>query len=747
MNLSETIQLTGGSMSDLTTKLIDITSQTKIPAFNLTGECTPKFDPLKLSLGLETNGYISVFNTEDDKDDLDNTVPNAYPVVGAPNAMIRYDLSSKLSAMAGYTFKMLDFDIDTNQSILLSYYKIHRNEKILQDAILSDAVSFRFIYSSEDILSLEKNEGLAVQFDGKISANLKVSASDVYSATLSALAKKFSMATGASAKFETGASLSFSVTISDNFKVFIQRKAEDNFLVTINKVVSNTKKAKVEIGITAQLADEDGDLKEFTNKILDSILGESVALIDDLIDNKLNNLSATEITLLTTIFQRINLPIDFSNWGLIKKEYEAYKTKVVSEVVDVLKEKLSIGFSFEYQRIGSTNTLFKANFTTEAIRQNLRNIVMVKPSALEGKQGISISEYLLSNSSETSRKFGFALQFGDFKAYWKNDLDMKTNETLNKINEQKLIVFTGQKTHSHGSKNATKWFYNIKAQMKGPMTKPTMADFDYSSTLHWENQQKKTTKEELYDFVDMGYIWKCIPETGYYDAFGKISAFIHGKKNVKFSCHINVPQLIMKAIIEAMAAPKQGAIERALSDTMAHYSNWVRKNVTDMSIYDQVWSVYLKEDNESRENYKDWAVISYNNLIVKNKSLAEWEEGYNTLEVQNDSGYQSFVGIIENNNIGKRIVGFTSAMNKLDSEIDGNVVYSKNLMEHFFLNTDDLVISNGANKLFNIAFLGRYFLNTAEKLGLLNKVESFMTIEYQNKDEKTEVMTYVKNKV
>lgn len=747
MNLSENIQLSGGQLSDLNKKLIDVTFPSKTPVFSLTGSYKPEFDALKLSLGLEANGYVSVFNSEDDKDELGNIIPNAYPVIGVPNSMIRYDLNSKLNASAGYTVKMLDFDFDTEQSILLSYYRIHKNDDTLQKAILDDMLSFKFIYSSEDILLLEKNEGLVVQFDGKISANLKVSASDVYSATLSALAKKFSMATGASAKFEAGASLSFSVTIYDNFKVFVQRKTEDNFLVTINKVVSNTKKAKVEIGITAQLADEDKDLKELTNKILDSMLGESVALIDDLIDNKLNNLSATEITLLTTVFKLINLPIDFSNGGLIKKEYEDYKTKFVSEVVEVLKEKLSIGFTFEYQRTDSTNTLFKANFTSEAIRQNLRNIVMLNPSALEGKQGISISEYLLSNSSETSRKFGFALQFGDFKAYWKNDRDMKTSDTLNKINKQALVVFTGQKTHSHGLWNETKWFFNFKAQMKDPIANPTMADFDYSSTIHWENQQKNTTKEELYDFVDMGYIWKCIPKTGYYDEFGKISAFIHGKKNVKFSCHINIPEVKMKAIIEAMAAPEQGTIERALSDTMAHYSNWARKNVTDMSIYDQIWSVYLKEDNESRENYKDWAVIGHNNLIAKNKSLAEWEEGYNTLEVQNDSGYQSFVGIIENNDIGEMIIGFTSAMNKLNSEIKGNIAYSKNLIEHFFLNTDDLVISAGANKLFNIAFLGRYFLNTADMLGLANEIESFMTIEYQNKDEKTEVITYVMNKV
>lgn len=94
----------------------------------------------------------------------------------------------------------------------------------------------------------------------------------------------------------------------------------------------------------------------------------------------------------------------------------------------------------------------------------------------------------------------------------------------------------------------------------------------------------------------------------------------------------------------------------------------------------------------------------------------------------------------------REIESFSTAMKKLYFAISTETPYSKNLMKYIFQRSDDLIHSDGVNKLFNITFLGRYLMNTAENLRLLNDIESFMTVEYPNKEGKTELITFTMRK-
>lgn len=682
----------------------------------------------------------TVFNSNDDTDDLGN-YSNPFTATGMGNILLRYDLSTILKESIAGTFKSIGANIDADQDLTLSFYKIHSGTHKLQKALLQDLTSVKTIYSDEDILSLAVNEGLAVTFNGSLNAGINLTYSDVFTGTLSQLLKSLPEGTDVSGSVDAGASLNCSVKIADNFKVFIQKKKEDEYSVNINKSKSNTAAASAEIGISTHWDKDENSFSSFMESIFTALFGQSVSNVNKWVNTGLSNLGETEKALLTKVIQRIKIFDEVElNDDIIQIQYQKYKDQILEKTKGIIVKKLEVGVSYEYQKASKTNTVFKATLSGKAVKENLKDILLMKVDALENNNDVKIENYIFSKSTAITNKLGFQLSIGKFEAHWSNEQEFKCDVEEDKLNKTNKITFSAQRSHDQGARNQKKWHFNFAGQTKGSAGIPaTMNDFTYSATLHWEDKERKTNASELADFVEMGMIWNCI-EADFDETCEKIATKIEGKKDVKFSCEVNLPAKEMTTLIPLIDQTSQTKYIISLCNAMPHYSNTWRKKVTDLSIYACLWKLYL--ENGSNGAADRYASLCDEQLKMRYPVLAEWEYSFCDGNTTKDQGYESFIGLIEKSNLKTGISNLQKGFKVLNNAITGKTPFTEKVIyKQIFKNIDDLVTSTGSNNTFNITFLGCFLLDVARENQLTDNISAKMTIEYKNdQDERTEVV-------
>ncbi len=744
MDLKDIIKIPAVWEPDFGKKLNDADLTTKEIPFPVNKDKYQEFSIFLLSFNADVKGKTTIFNDEDDKDDLGNFTEAPFPAIGSNNAMLRYDMNIKLKEAVSGAFKKINLNFSSEQDILISYYKIHTNTNTLQHALIQDIVSLKTIYSEEDIFSLATNEGLAVKFNATLDAGLNLAFSDVFSWTLSQLVKLLPKGTDIAGTASAGASFSFSVKINDKFKLFIQKSEGDLYKVTINKATSHSSAVAFHAGISAIINDEDDRFAEFMDQILSALLGESVEFVDKWVEKGVSKLSDTEKQLLKKVIKRTGIDTEVLNEDLLKTKYNNLKTTVIDKAKVILTKKLELGVSYEYQKAVESNAIFNASMTAQAVKANLKELLLFKLDNLEEKQGITVTNYIFSRKASISKKFGFRFSFGNFDAYWFNQKKFVFEESENMLQGTYRKSFSGQKIHLQGGINKKQWHFNFSGEMKNTAKNPKMDDFEYSSIVHWEDQESKTNAEELADFVEMGIIWNCI-NIPFEEACKNIYEEIRGKRNVKFLCEIKIPAPEMTWLILGLAQSSTHDVILSLCSSMPFRSNSHRKLLIDLFIYFAVWKIYFEDEGDG--NSKKWAALCHRQLKPLFPDLAEWERSFEQgiTTIQGQQSYQSFVGLTEHSGLFDDIQSFQKGIKNLNDAIQNKNDYSEDFIENTFNKIDNLVTSSGQNKTFNITFLGRYLLDVAQKLDLDENIVSKMSVEYENAQGDKKEIVYMVN--
>ena len=632
----------------------------------------------------------------------------------------------------------------SEQDILISYYKIHTNTNTLQQALIQDIASLKTIYSGDDIFSLAANEGLAVKFNATLDAGLNLAFSDIFSWALSQLVKFLPKGTDVAGTANAGASFSFSVKINDKFKLFIQKSDGDLYKVNINKAISHSSSAALNAGIIAGIDETDDSFAEFMDQIFSALMGEPIEEVNDWIKTGISNLSETKKLLLTKVIKRIGIDIEPLNEDLLKTQYNNLKIKIVDKAKVILTKKLELGVSYEYQKAIESNAIFNAVMTAKAVKDNLREILLFKLDNLEEKDGITVTNYIFSRKESISNKFGFRFSFGNFNAYWFNQKKFVFEESKNLLQGTYRNSFSGQKIHLQGGINKKQWHFNFSGEMNNAAKNPKMDDFEFSSIVHWEDQERKTKAEELADIVEMGIIWNCI-NAPFDEACKNIYEEIKGKRNVKFICEIKIPAPEMTWLISELSKSSTNDIILSLCSSMPYRSNTFRKKLIDQLIYYAVWKIYFEDKGDG--NSKKWAALCFKQLGSLFPDLAEWERSFEkgTTTIPGQQSYQSFVGLTEHSGLFDDIMSFQKGVKNLSDAIQNKNDYSEDFIQNTFNKIDNLVTSSGQNKTFNITFLGRYLLNIAKKLDLDENIVSKMSVEYENNQGDKKELVYLVN--
>lgn len=734
--------------TNLNKQLADNAFDSKAVLFSFSKNYNLTFDIFSLAFSGDSSGNIAVLNDNGDRDDLGNYPEKPINIIGDENALLRYDLNTKLSESASGAFKVINANFTSGQEILMSFYKIHQKSETAQNALDEDITSLKTIFSEEDVLSMGKNEALSIKIKGSLDAGLELAYSDVFSWLLSHLLKFLPSGTKLSGNINIGASLAFSVSIKDDFNLFIYKKLEDNlYQVSIRKAETKTSHIPGKFGISVRFIDTDESFTNFMKGIFTVLLDKEVDTVQKWIDTGLSKIEPTEKKILISILNRLGINVDSMDDNQVKGMYDNFKNIIVGNAKELLENKLEVGIAYEYQKIKSSKTVFDAEMTKDALKANLKEIVLFKIDGLENKAGITIIDYLLSKKETITRKFGISFAFGKFEAYSYNKSEFSFEKIEDKVANSLQNTFCAQRKHAVGGTNKKEWYFTLAGQMNEFVTTPSLNDFEFSAVVHWEDQERKTKAEELADFLEIGRVWNCIDcdSSAIFDKIYKdIYQRIKDKKQVKFMCEIIIPASEMAILIGLLNNLSDYQLINSLCKSMPLYSNQYRKNLkpADMGIYTSIWNYYIK--NKGLQNAYAWANLSYNQLMALFPNLAYWEKSFEkgTTTVPDEQSYQSFVGLVEYSNLLKSIKKFRTGMKKLNQAILNKITFSQELVEEVFNDLDNLVTSSGQNKTFNITFLGCLILDNISKGD--NDVLPKMIIQYKNGPSEEIEMVYMK---
>ncbi len=744
MNLKEIITMPVIWEPDFGKQLIEADFFTKEIPFSFNKDFSKEFSIFSLGFNADVKGKTTLFNDKEDKDELGNFTEAPFPAIGLNNAMLRYDLNIKLKEAVSGEFKKINMHFLSEQDVIISYYKIHSNSNVLQQALMQDVASFKTIYSEDEIFSLAANEGVAVKFNTTLDAGLNLAFSDVFSWTLAQLVRFLPKGTDIAGTSSAGAFFSFSVKIDDKFKLFIQKSEGDLYRVSINKAAAHSTFAALQAGISASIHETDDSFTEFMDQIFSALLGQAVEDVNHWVDQGISKLGALEKSLLTKVIKRLGIDAELLKDDALKTEYDNFKAKIIDKAKVILTKKLEVGIGYEYQKAVESGTVFNAEMTKQAVKENLRELLLFKLDKLEDKEGVKVTNYVFSAKQSITSKFGFRFTFGNFNAYWFNQKKSVFEESANHLQGTYRKSFSIQKSHLQGGVNQKQWYFNFSGEMKNSVENPKMDDFEFSSIVHWEDQESKTKPEELADFIEMGIIWNCI-NIPFDEACKNIYREIRDKKNVKFICEVKIPAPEMNLLIAQMAKSSINDLIHSLNSSMPRYSNKYRKELPNLLIYFSVWNFYLK--NEGKGNAEVWASLCYEQLKGLFPDLAKWELSFKngTTTIPGQQSIQSFVGLTEHSGLFDDINSLQKGIKNLNDAIRNKKDYEEDFVEDNFNRMDNLVTSSGQNKTFNITFLGRYLLDVAQKLDVDENIQSKMTVEYENDDGGKKELVYMVN--
>jgi hypothetical protein len=259
-----------------------------------------------------------------------------------------------------------------------------------------------------------------------------------------------------------------------------------------------------------------------------------------------------------------------------------------------------------------------------------------------------------------------------------------------------------------------------------------MKNFDIDFTLNCEYKDRKTDEFELKQFVDMAVIWNCIPEQNFDDVYGQLSNISLNKRNVKYSCHLNIPKGIMDKMFNGIAKPESLIIQDSLSEAVPYNDYNFRKSPSLRKIaYNSIWGKYLNDRPVYPSEIKQFATTCGNHLQEFDLKLAQWEAQYLSTSTTSDHGSVSFIGLIEFFSVYQIIDRIKNGA----GIIDDMKSYSFSNLKQGFKSIDDIFKFKGAkDNYFHLNFFARYLLNIAQSLGVADKIETVATVEYEDEN-------------
>jgi hypothetical protein len=345
---------------------------------------------------------------------------------------------------------------------------------------------------------------------------------------------------------------------------------------------------------------------------------------------------------------------------LLKKAWEALKTKAKKTIVKMAETKVEAGFKYEYLRVRTDATLLQVvvpeaelnNMHADLVRGNLAPVLK---SVQAGKS--TLENYLHEERLERTQAWGFSLGI-DARKFGGNDTLRKAQVVQCRLDENNQPVaerrsYNGIRSYEGTwGRDKVAWIVDFKAQMEGFSKNkvPVASEFNYGLHFRWQWDERELTRDELERYKDYGVIWYVVDVDD--DIADLVKDELAQKKKAVVSVEFKIDHELLRDLLP-IAAPtgdepiaaraKDEWCARSLAKAMPWMKGFGARRILERrrDLYTPLWGSYLKVSDRPLSDYANDA----EGLLEKlpgGKEVARFE-GRN-----NDRGH-TFAGLIELN--------------------------------------------------------------------------------------------------
>lgn len=619
-------------------------------------------DPVKLSASTEfnyaTGGFtfsivpetsltVSLFNATDETDP-DGLINGDSPIIDfdpSSEAYLKYALNVGATGSGSGSAGALDLDLSVSKIFSTGLYKKHDPTDKVPLTIVGDLSSFLSVFDWSNVEALNTGDALFTTTKGKLEGKLSFSWSDIFSQSMSALTSLLPVDLTLDLKFSPSVSVDFSASLEDNYLCAMERIANDQFVVTINKAKSSTVAGQIGASVGVQFADPE-TLETQLNAIVDKIISSVTSYagnVAELIQKfQTNNLSSTEQEALDSILKRLKLdaladPVNSLN-TFIQNITEKAKTTTAA----IAKASASISFEYEYSRVSENQELLSVQIDQSILQTLHPKLVGFKTVDLLNEvqaktPGITLNKYLNQKSLTINKTWGFGLSLLGKPVFSGKEIRKTVSATQTNIDQQKQVsldqIVGYQREWMGGS---TDWVTDFNAKMPGfsTSTTPTLNEFDFSFYVQMTSGLKVKKEKHLRQLLDLGVMWGAINEdeiprlvAKYLPEFKKQVVTAEAKLTFKSTAMLSLIQQLGQL---GWSNASISLLSKAMASSMSYWNNFaLRQSVSKRTAaYTPVWQNYLSNSDQSLFHFATLAKQSLTNygnvapMLINNEGTA-----------------------------------------------------------------------------------------------------------------------------
>jgi hypothetical protein len=640
-----------------------------------------------LTVNVGSTLTVSVFNSNDDED-VDRVVSHAAKADGPVSesrpllvrrpglAFVKYRATASLKAsQPGLALAALGFDLlakaDGGGEVILADYHRHDGADTIQQAILADLRVMRSSLRVEDVLGLRENEAVAQQVVGKVSASVKVSWADVFSGPVAPLTRFLRVGAPILINVDAGASVTMSVSFSDDFRLVFSREASDRWRVALEKADTRDAAVGVALKASASVADPDA-LKAVLNAVVEGVLGKALKDVDALLAQaSMQALSASQRAVAEFLVDRLGLDPLRATLDDVRARVEAIRARALGAIEEIVTAKVELGFAYQYRRILQHTTVLEATLTRSALQRHHGELVRGSFGGVLGNAaGVAVTHFLYETSTTVLKAWGFSLRVGSW--FDIGGTDKKQIHTVERRSASNLrqIAYLAERSYQEAGTKKPKWTVELVAEMPAFASSPVgplVSEFDFGLRFAWHEVRQSLNEGTLAQWLDLAVLWGVCPES----SLEGVSAVMRASLGQPCACAVRlaVPPaafLRMRPLVAA-AAPANfatflGAAMPWLGDEPGR-----RSVATRRQLYGDLWKLHF---SNPASRGRDFGFVAHARLSEQGyKSLAWREMRY--VETPGAGGdATTFCGLIDlNGNTAQACQDFIAGMQVLSESI------------------------------------------------------------------------------
>lgn len=577
----------------------------------------------------------SLFNAEGDQDpsEVFGKKPDALIPFEPASAWLKYTALCNIKLKSGLDIKSVGFEMDVAAGLKSYVYRIHKATDDLHESIVADLASLKTIFSKDHIKNLAVNEGVGLEFGGKLTAGITLSWADVWSTGFTSLSRLLDASELIRIKFGAEASIKTTIQVSDAFRTQIIKKGSDKYWLRMKRNQSSiwNTGASVSIGISIE---NPGVITSHLDAILEDLLQVGYSKLENIADKAAGSLTKGDKEILVKIADRLGWKED-DILSKLKQEIGDLRKKYMTKIEEAVESKVKAGFSYEYLRVTEKEDVFSATLNAEGIDKFLPDIVkanvrnLIEFTTANPTSGILADVTFLSVVIKNrERTWGFSIGFGKWTASDQNKVALKMTSRQTEKGIQ--ISYDGKRSFTGRAGNEGQgWRVDFNAGMPAVSnhTVPVANEFDYSLYLSYVYDEGRYRNESLIEFLDLCRLWNVINEGQFFSLDAELDEVLKKSRRLQYIVHNTYPSSLFEMMIIAMGGTTHvldDLFYLSLGAALPYWSSYsIRTDPEKRALaYGPIWKEYAETGSVQPHQ------IAFAHLKKVDKDLAHEEFNY-----------------------------------------------------------------------------------------------------------------------